>query len=145
MSLFTALLRPFASFFSTDPSLAMTQAGLLAVVVLILFFLFYTLRDVILRTRSFTYQCLCVLLVAFLPGAGFLLYLLIRPARTIKEREMEAMLEALTVGFFGEDDMHPVEDVPVTHTKEVPKPSPELKKAEHAHHAHHDHSSHSHS
>lgn len=92
MSFLTSLIRPFSSFLSEDPNVAMTQAGLLAVVVVVLFLLFYTLRDIVLRTRSFTYQCFCILLVALLPVLGFLLYLLVRPARTIKEREMEDMM-----------------------------------------------------
>jgi hypothetical protein len=103
MQFFSALMSPFTAFLSEDPNVAMTQAGLIALVVVVLFLLFYTLRDVVLRTRSFVYQCVCILLVALLPGLGFLLYLLIRPARTIKEREMEAMLQALTEGFFDLD------------------------------------------
>jgi preprotein translocase subunit YajC len=103
MNFFNALTKPFASFLSSDPDTAMMQAGLLALVIVILFLLFYTLRDIVLRTRSFVYQCFCILLVAFLPGVGFLLYLLIRPARTIKQREVEAMLQALVEGFFGND------------------------------------------
>lgn len=103
MQFFSALLSPFTAFLSEDPDVALTQAGLIAVVVVVLFLLFYTLRDIVLRTRSFVYQCLCILIVALLPGAGFLIYLLIRPARTIKERETEAMLQALTEGFFGID------------------------------------------
>lgn len=96
MTFLTSLIRPFSSFLSEDPDVAMTQAGLLAVVVVVLFLLFYTLRDIVLRTRSFTYQCFCILLVALLPVLGFLLYLLVRPARTIKERETEHMLRRLT-------------------------------------------------
>ena len=104
MSFVLTLLQPFASFFSQDPDTAMMQAGLLFVVVMVLFFLFFTLRDIVLRTRSFVFQCFCILLVALLPGIGFLLYLLIRPARTIKEREMEAMLRAVAEGMYGEDE-----------------------------------------
>ena len=37
---------------------------------------------------------------ALLPVVGFLVYLLIRPARTLKEREMEEMLRVL----LGEDE-----------------------------------------
>lgn len=58
-----------------------------------IFLVFFTTRDVILRTHSFLYMLFSILLVALLPGVGFLLYLLIRPARTIKERELEKMLK----------------------------------------------------
>jgi len=37
----------------------------------------------------------CIILVAVLPVVGFFLYLLIRPARTIKERDLEEMLRSL--------------------------------------------------
>jgi len=38
---------------------------------------------------------LCILIVAVLPGVGFLLYLLIRPPRTVKERELEQLLRSM--------------------------------------------------
>ena len=38
-----------------------------------------------------------ILIVALLPVVGFFLYVLIRPARTIKERELEALLLRLVV------------------------------------------------
>lgn len=82
----------FTAFVSADPTLRLMQGGIVLGLVILLFLLLYTLRDVVLRTRSFGYQFLCVLLVGALPILGFLLYLLIRPARTIKEREVEAML-----------------------------------------------------
>jgi hypothetical protein len=134
MQFFTALTRPFAAFLSDDPSVAMMQAGLLTLVVVVLFMLFFTLRDIVLRTRSFVYQCFCILLVALLPGLGFLLYLLIRPARTIKERETEAMLQALLEGFFG-DDMMPedgdeVPDLEETPAEEAPSVSDDAEESE---------------
>lgn len=112
MSFLTSLIQPFQSFLSDDPNVAMTQAGLLAVVVVVLFLLFYTLRDIVLRTRSFTYQCLCILLVALLPIVGFLLYILIRPARTVKEREIQEMLFRLTADLphYTEDEEEEEED-----------------------------------
>lgn len=85
-----------SSFFTDDPILRASQAGIVFVFIVLLFLLFWTLRDIILRTRSFSYQFGCVLLVAALPIIGFLLYLLIRPARTLKERETDDMLRRLT-------------------------------------------------
>ena len=105
MSFFSLLTRPFAFFLSEDPTVATAQVGLIMAVTVLLFLLLFTVRDILLRTRSFLYQFLCIILVVGLPGVGFLIYLLIRPARTIKEREMEAMLSALTVGMFGDDDV----------------------------------------
>ncbi len=89
--------------FSLDSFAGIIPAGpvqilqLLIVVcaVVLVYLLLFTLRDILLRTRSFWYQFFCVLLVGCLPLAGFLLYLLIRPARTVKERETERMLRAI--------------------------------------------------
>lgn len=110
MSFLQSLISPFSSFLSEDPSVATTQVGLMAMVVVVLFLLFYTLKDVLLRTHSFLYQCVCILLVAFLPFVGFLLYLLIRPARTVKQREMERMLRALHDEVFGEVEIEEMAD-----------------------------------
>jgi hypothetical protein len=56
------------------------------------FLILYATRDILLRTNSFLYQFVCILLVALVPGLGFLLYLLIRPSRTVREKEMHDML-----------------------------------------------------
>jgi amino acid permease len=85
-----------STFFTDDPILRASQAGIVLAFIVLLFLLFWTLRDIILRTRSFSYQFGCVLLVAAVPVVGFLLYLLIRPARTLKERETDDMLRRLT-------------------------------------------------
>jgi hypothetical protein len=85
----------FSSLAAFDP-VALMQAAVIAGASILLFLLLFTLRDIILRTHSFWFQALCVLLVGALPVVGFLLYLLIRPPRTIKERELYAMFESLT-------------------------------------------------
>ena len=69
-----------------DPTARLAQLGFLMLGIFIVFLLFFALRDILLRTRSFAYQIVCILLVALLPGVGFLIYLLIRPARTLQER-----------------------------------------------------------
>lgn len=84
-------LPPFA-WMSDDPAALAAQSAVLLIALVLLFLLLFTLRDILLRTHSFLYQALCLLIVALLPGIGFLFYLLIRPARTIKEREVERML-----------------------------------------------------
>lgn len=82
--------------FSADTTIRALQVGLLAGGAVLVFLLLYATRDILLRTHSFLYQFFCIVLVALLPGLGFLLYLLIRPARTVKERETERMLRRLT-------------------------------------------------
>jgi hypothetical protein len=74
------------------PALDANQIMVYSASFFLVYFLFFTMRDIFLRTHSSLYQIACILLVALLPVVGFLLYFLIRPARTIKEREMEQML-----------------------------------------------------
>lgn len=95
---------PFSAGFLTgllpsDP-IAWIQAGVLIIALILIYLLLFTLRDILLRTRSFWYQFFCVLLVGSLPVLGFFLYLLIRPARTVKERHTDFMLSQL----MGEED-----------------------------------------
>ncbi len=97
--------------FSLDSFAGIIPAGpvqilqLLIVVfaVVLVYLLLFTLRDILLRTRSFWYQFFCILLVGCVPLAGFLLYLLIRPARTVKERETERMLRAIAPDAFADE------------------------------------------
>lgn len=55
----------------------------------VIFLVLFATRDIILRTNSFLYQTVCILLVAALPVVGFLIYLLIRPSRTLAQRRLE--------------------------------------------------------
>ncbi|MBU0766575.1 hypothetical protein KKF55_02210 [Patescibacteria group bacterium] len=93
LSSIKSYIEPWLLFVSEDPVLRMWQGSLIFVGVLAIFLVFYTTRDVILRTHSFLYMLFSILLVALLPGVGFLMYILIRPARTIKERELEKMIQ----------------------------------------------------
>lgn len=86
---------PIAGMFAEDPTLRMLQAGLILLGSLIVFLVLFTARDIILRTRSFLFQLFCIVLVAILPGIGFMIYLLIRPSRTLKERELFVMLQRI--------------------------------------------------
>lgn len=95
----TTYLEPWFELFAADSALRVMQLSLLGLAGVLIFFLFYATRDIILRTHSFLYQLLCIVVVALLPGLGFLLYLLMRPARTIKERELEKMMRALLKKF----------------------------------------------
>lgn len=98
---FQSLLDPFLLFLSEDPLLRMMQGGLLLAGAIVIFLVFYVTRDILLRTHSFWYMAFSIILTALLPVVGFLLYLLIRPARTIREREQEALLRALAGKLLG--------------------------------------------
>lgn len=102
MQIRTALqsfLEPFLLFLSDDPLLRSIQVGLVALGAFVIFLVFFTTRDILLRTRSFAYMALCILLVALLPGIGFLLYLLIRPTSLLRQREQEALIRELADHF----------------------------------------------
>jgi|CXWL01.1.fsa_nt_gi branched-subunit amino acid ABC-type transport system permease component len=96
MSTLVSSLSPLTEYFMDNPGLHFAQGGLILFAALVLFLLFFALRDILLRTHSFWYQFCCIVIVTLLPVVGFLIYLLIRPTRTIKERELEAMLLTLT-------------------------------------------------
>lgn len=95
MSSFSLSLAPLTAYIMENPGLRFAQGGLILLAALVLFLLFFALRDILLRTRSFWYQFVCIVIVTLFPVIGFLIYLLIRPARTIKERELEAMILTL--------------------------------------------------
>lgn len=88
-------LDPWISFLAADPVLRSLQMAMIALGIVAVFLVFYTTRDILLRTNSFPYMLLCILIVAVLPGVGFLFYLLIRPPRTVKERELEKLLRSM--------------------------------------------------
>lgn len=92
--------------FPSDP-VSWLRAGIIAIAAVLIYLLLFTLRDILLRTRSFWYQFFCVLLVGCLPVLGFFLYLLIRPARTVKERQTDAMLREL----MGAEDREELEEI----------------------------------
>lgn len=82
-------------FLSENPALRMMQIVLVLLGIIAVYLVCFSTRDIILRTQSFLYQVVAVLIVACLPIVGFFLYLLIRPARTIKEREIEEALKRI--------------------------------------------------
>ncbi|MEK7136948.1 MAG: PLD nuclease N-terminal domain-containing protein [Patescibacteria group bacterium] len=92
---FQAFLDSAFTFVSEDPVLRGIQALLAFGAFTLVFLIFYATRDILLRTRSLTAQLGCVLLVALFPVVGFLLYLLLRPARTVAERAMEESLQRI--------------------------------------------------
>lgn len=88
-------LDPWLLFLADDPMLRLLQGCLLLLGFLVVFLVFFTTRDILLRTQSFTYMFLSILLVAALPVVGFFVYLLVRPPRTLKERAIEGMVKEL--------------------------------------------------
>jgi len=98
LSFLQTLIEPWLLFLADDPMLRMLQLGMILLGAVVIFLVFYTTRDILLRTQSFLYMFFSILLVAFFPVIGFLVYLLIRPARTLKERELEKMLRSITQG-----------------------------------------------
>lgn len=87
--------QPWLVFLAEDPALRLLQIGMLLLGCIVIFLVFFATKDILLRTHSFWYMCICIILVALLPIVGFLLYILIRPPRTIKEREQEEVLVEL--------------------------------------------------
>jgi uncharacterized integral membrane protein len=88
-------LDPWLLLLSEDPVGLAAQGGAILFICILIFLVFFTTRDILLRTHSFWYTLFSILLVALVPVAGFLLYFLIRPPRTLKEREMEEMVRAI--------------------------------------------------
>ena len=88
------LLQPtILSFFAGDPVFRLMQGGLLLFGLFDVFLLFWTLRDSLMRSQSLLFQMCALLMVFALPFAGFLLYLLIRPSSTLRERAVAQMVE----------------------------------------------------
>ncbi len=119
LSFLQQFAKPWLIFIAEDPALRIVQGAMLLSGIVVIFLVFYTTRDILLRTHSFFYMFFSIVLVALLPIVGFFLYLLIRPARTIKEREVEHMLLQLTDG----PPSRSVVSVPTT------KPAPKKKKS----------------
>lgn len=87
---------------SDDPAARVFQLSILCFGVLSVYLLFYTTRDVIIRSSSIPFQLFSIVLVALLPVVGFFLYLLFRPSRTVAERETMEMLCTLASGLRSE-------------------------------------------
>lgn len=57
--------------------------------VLLVYLVLFATRDILSRTHSFVAQIGAIILVSVLPVVGFLLYLLIRPSTTNRQRKLE--------------------------------------------------------
>lgn len=80
---------------SDSPVIRALQIAILIAVLLDVYLVVYVVRDILLRSQSFAIQLLSIVLTGALPLLGFLIYLLVRPSRTLKEREMEELLHQL--------------------------------------------------
>lgn len=92
-----SFLEPWLLFLSQDPTLRQLQLEMLALGVVVIFLVFFVTRDVLHRTHSFLAMFLSILLTAGLPVIGFFLYMLLRPTRTIAEKEDTEMLREIIV------------------------------------------------
>lgn len=117
-------IQPWFVFLAEDPALRLLQFGMLILGIVVIFLVFFTTRDILLRTHSFWYMFISIVLVALLPIVGFFLYILIRPARTIKERELEDLLHRLVL-----DKVSSVRKQPGDTKGGVVKKKPTKKKA----------------
>lgn len=86
----------FSGLLAADPAAQLLQVTVLLIAPLLLFLLFWTLKDVMQRSRSFWVQSGSILLVTVIPFYGFLAYLLFRPTQTLKEKELLDAVRALT-------------------------------------------------
>lgn len=75
--------------FAANPSLFIMQLCMVFVGILLVYIVLFTTRDVLIRSDSFLYQLGMIIVVAVLPVLGFLLYVLIRPATTCRQRKFE--------------------------------------------------------
>lgn len=110
----------FSQLFAANPSLVAMQMCMVAVGVLLVYLVLYATRDILLRTHSFFFQIFVIILVAVLPVVGFLLYLLLRPATTNRQRKLERDVHELL-----KRSQHPV----------AHQPAHQGKKQQHKHHA----------
>ncbi len=92
------------SLLTDNPAIRALQLSLLGTAVVAVYLVFYATRDILIRTRSFAYQLVSIVLVAVLPVFGFFLYLLIRPASTVRERELEKMVKEVLGGKKGKKE-----------------------------------------
>lgn len=81
---------------SDDPAARVFQLSVLSLGIVSVYLLFYTTRDVLIRSSSVPLQLFSIFLVALLPVVGFFFYLLFRPSQTLAEREVTEMLRTLS-------------------------------------------------
>ncbi len=121
MNALSSFAEPWLLLLADDPLLRLLQAVLLLAGAIVIFLVFFTTRDILSRTHSFPMTLFSIVLVAALPVIGFLIYLLVRPGQTLKDKELFAMVQSLT-GNRGVPkpvtNIKPVKEVPPSPKKE---------------------------
>lgn len=97
LSQLQAFLDPWLLFLADDPALRLLQGGMLFLGIIVIFLVFYTTRDVLLRSQSLLFMAFSIVLVALVPVIGFLLYVLVRPSKTLAEKDLVYALEELAL------------------------------------------------
>lgn len=95
MDFLFSFFEPWLVFFSEDPVVLAVQTGLVVIVSLLIFLVFFTAKDIVRRSNSFAATILSIFLVAFLPLIGFLFYILLRPSLTLQEKELHKRVHDL--------------------------------------------------
>jgi len=85
----------FAGLFADNPAMKALQYSMTALAVVHVFVVFLITRDILKRTNSIVYQIACILTAAAMPVVGIFAYLLVRPSRTLSDRNMEKTLEEI--------------------------------------------------
>lgn len=88
MNNFLLSLQPLLALLAADPFIRSLQIGVLIAGSLLVYLVFWTTKDSINRSNSFIFILFSIVLVAFIPFVGFLCYLLIRPSKTLTEKNL---------------------------------------------------------
>lgn len=89
-------LQPLLNLLATDPVIRSMQIGVLSGGIALVYIVFWVTKDSVNRSNSFLFILFSILLVACLPLFGFLAYLLLRPNRTLTEKQTLISLSELT-------------------------------------------------
>lgn len=80
-------LQPVLNLLATDPVIRSMQIGVLSGGLVLVYLIFWVTKDSVNRSNSFLFILFSILLVACIPLFGFLAYLLIRPNKTLTEKQ----------------------------------------------------------
>lgn len=78
--------------FAVDPMVQLMQIFMVLFGLIMVCIVFFTTRDVLLRSNSFLFMLFSILLVTIFPVGGLLIYLLIRPSRTVSQKNSDVIL-----------------------------------------------------
>ncbi|MBT3834834.1 PLDc_N domain-containing protein [Candidatus Peribacteria bacterium] len=100
----------FAGLLAENPVLKAVQYSLTGLAVAHVFIVFLVTRDILKRTNSIIYQISCILVSAALPIVGVFTYLLIRPSRTLSDKNIEHTLKEILKNMPVVSSDEPIED-----------------------------------